>query len=70
VGSEADFDRYIAEHGIPEEECPEAFARWIAERTGGPAARFEKVEPGHEQILEDQEQRDLDSLPSALDRED
>lgn len=37
---------------------------------GGPPVRFEKVEPGDEQILEDQEQRDLDSLPSALDRED
>jgi hypothetical protein len=36
VGSEADFDRYVAEHNIPEEEWPEAFARWIAEHTGGP----------------------------------
>jgi hypothetical protein len=58
VGSEADFDRYIAEHNIPEEEWPEAFARWIAEHTGGPVPRFEKVEPGDEQILEDREQRD------------
>ena len=66
----ADFDGYVAEHDIPEEKWPEAFARWIAERTGGPVPRFEKVAPGHEQILEDQEQRDLDSLPSALDRED
>jgi hypothetical protein len=45
----------------------EAFARWIAERTGGPAPQFEKVEPGDEQILPDRAQRDLDSLPSALD---
>jgi len=29
------FDRYVAEHNIPEGEWPEAFARWIAERTGG-----------------------------------
>jgi hypothetical protein len=24
--------------------CPAAFALWIAERTGGPVPRFEKVE--------------------------
>ena len=70
MGSEADSDRYITELNIPEEEWPEAFARWIAERTGGAVPRFKKVEPGDEQILEDQEQRDLDSLPSALERED
>jgi hypothetical protein len=29
----ADFDRYVAEHGIPEEDYPAAFARWIAEVT-------------------------------------
>jgi hypothetical protein len=40
VGSEADFDRYVAEHNIPEEEWPEAFARWIAEGTGGPVPGF------------------------------
>jgi hypothetical protein len=53
VGSEADFDRYIAEHNMSEEELLEAFARWIAEQTGGPVPRFVKVEPGDEQILED-----------------
>ena len=53
---------YVAEHDISEEEWPEAFARWIAERTGGPVPRFEQVEPGDEQI-----QRDLDAVPSALD---
>jgi hypothetical protein len=42
--------------------------RWIAEQTGGPVPRFEKVEPGDEQILEDREQRKLDALPSGLDR--
>ena len=61
-----DFDRYIAEHNIPEKEWPEAFAHWIAEQTGGPAPRFEKVEPGDEQILGDREQRDLDAVPSFL----
>jgi hypothetical protein len=66
VGSEADFDRYVAEHNIPEEELPEAFARWIADQTGGPPPRFERVEPGDEQILEDRSQRDLDSVRSAL----
>jgi hypothetical protein len=46
VGSEADFDRYVAEHNIPEEELPEAFARWIADQTGGPPPRFERSSPG------------------------
>jgi hypothetical protein len=46
-----DFDRYLDEHNIPEDEWPEAFARWIAERTDGPVPCFEKVEPGDEQIL-------------------
>jgi hypothetical protein len=40
----AEFDRYVEEHGIPEEDYPAAFALWIAERTGGPVPRFEKVE--------------------------
>ena len=48
LGTPADFDRYVAEHNIPEEQWPEAFARWIAEQTGGPVRRFEKVEPGDE----------------------
>ena len=39
-----DFDRYVAEHGIPEEDYPAAFALWIAEKTGGPVPDFEKVE--------------------------
>jgi hypothetical protein len=47
------------------EEGPEEIARWIAERTGGPVPRFEKVEPGDEQILEDREQREL-AVPSFL----
>ena len=38
-----DLDRYVAEHGIPEEDYPAAFAQWIAEVTGGPVPRFEKV---------------------------
>jgi hypothetical protein len=40
----AAFDGYVEERGIPEEDYPAAFARWIAERTGGPVPRFEKVE--------------------------
>jgi hypothetical protein len=40
----ADFNRYIEEHGILEEDDPAAFALWIAEVTGGPVPRFEKVE--------------------------
>jgi hypothetical protein len=45
VGSEADFDRYIAEHNIPEEEWPEAFARWIAERAGDPVLGSRRSSP-------------------------
>jgi hypothetical protein len=51
-------------HLVAVQTWPEAFARWIAERTGGPVPRFEEVEPGDEQILEDPEQRDLDAGPS------
>ena len=29
-----DFDSYVDEHGIPEENYPAAFALWIAERSG------------------------------------
>jgi hypothetical protein len=49
-------------------EDAEAVARWLSERTGRPV-RWEKVEPGDEQILEDREQRELDAVPSAHDRE-
>jgi hypothetical protein len=44
VVSLEDFDRYVEEHGIPEKHYPAAFALWIAEVTGGPVPRFEKVE--------------------------
>jgi len=40
----ADFDRHVAEHGIRKEDWPAAFAVWLAEATGGPVPRFEKVE--------------------------
>jgi hypothetical protein len=66
VGTPADFERYVVEHDTPQEDWPEAFARWIAERTGGLVPRFEKVEPGDEQILPPREQRDLDGVPSFL----
>lgn len=65
MGTPADLDRYVAENNIPE-EWPEAFARWIAEQTGRPVPRFEKVEPGDEQILEGPEQRELDGVPSFM----
>ena len=67
MSSLEDFECYVAKHGIPEEHCPAAFARWIAEVTGG-GARFENVEPGDEQILPRREQRELDALPSGLGR--
>jgi hypothetical protein len=44
----ADFDRYVDEHGIPEEDWPAAFAQWIAEKTGGPVPRFDKVKESDE----------------------
>ena len=69
VVSFADFDRSVEEYEIPVEQVPEAFAHWLGEQTGEPI-RLEKVEPGHEQILPDHAQRELDSLPSALDRQD
>jgi hypothetical protein len=37
----ADFDRYVAEHDIPREHYPAAFALWIFEKTGGSVPRFE-----------------------------
>jgi len=66
LGTPADFDRHVTEHNIPEAEWRAAFARWIAEQTGGGPPRFEKVEPGNERILEDREERDLDAAPSFL----
>jgi hypothetical protein len=46
---------------------PESLALWLSERAGRPI-RWEKVEPGDEQILPPREQRELDALPSGLDR--
>jgi hypothetical protein len=42
-------------------------ARWL-EREGGAPVTVERVEPGDEQVLPDAEQRELDALPSRLDR--
>ena len=39
-----DFDRYVEENGVSEEDYPATFAQCIAERTGGPVPRFEWVE--------------------------
>ena len=43
-----------------------AFARWLQEQNEGRPVRYERVEPGDEQILEDREQRELDGVPSFL----
>jgi hypothetical protein len=43
-GVRSRLDRYVEEHTSPEDDYPAAFALWIAERTGGPVPRFEKVE--------------------------
>jgi hypothetical protein len=32
--SAADFDRYVSEHGVPDDELPQAFADWLRESTG------------------------------------
>jgi hypothetical protein len=61
-----DFDRYVEENNVPLDDDGEAFARWIADRTGCPAPRFEKPQPGDELILPDREQRELDGVPSFL----
>ena len=52
-----------------DEERAEEIARWLGVRSGRPSIRFERVEPGDEQILPPREQRELDALPSRLDRE-
>jgi hypothetical protein len=44
LASFEDFDRYVEEHGIPEEHYPAAFALWIAQHTHGRVPRFEEVE--------------------------
>jgi hypothetical protein len=44
-----------------------AIAHWLGEQKGEDV-RFEKVEPGDEQILPPREQRELDALPSGLER--
>ena len=50
--------------GLDDERAAE-IARWLSKGKAEPV-RFEKVEPGDEQILEDREQRELDGLPSFL----
>ena len=44
-------------------DTADTIAGRLEQRTGR-EVRFEKVEPGDEQILEDREQRELDALPS------
>ena len=45
----------------------ETIADWLELEAGRPV-RFERVEPGDEQVLPDAEQRELDALPSRLAR--
>ena len=48
-------------------DSADTIARWLEEQTGA-LVNFEKVEPGDEQVLPEREQREIDSLPSRLDR--
>ena len=41
---------------------------WLQEQNGGRPVRYERVDPGDEQILPPREQRELDALRSGLDR--
>ena len=41
-----DFDRYVDEHGIPEEHYPAAFALWIAESHGRAGAAVREGRAG------------------------
>ena len=53
---------------MPEQHhSADTIARWLEKQTGR-EVRFEKVEPGDEQILPPREQRELDALSSRLDR--
>jgi hypothetical protein len=45
-----------------------AFAHWLQEQNKGRPIRWEKVDPRDEQILPPREQRELDALPSGLNR--
>ncbi len=47
--------RFGSMHGF--EFYGEAFARWLQEQNEGRPVRYEKAEPGDEQILPDREQR-------------
>jgi heme oxygenase len=42
------------------------FARWLQEQNEGRPVRWEKVEPGDEQILPPREQREMDGVPAFL----
>jgi hypothetical protein len=44
------------------------FARWLKGQSAGQPVSYEKVKPEDEQILTSREQRELDALPSGLDR--
>ena len=56
--------------GSEDFDGPDTVARRPAEQRDGRPVRFEKVEPGDEQILPPREQRELDVVRSALDRDD
>lgn len=61
-----DFERWVVENEIPDGELPEALAVWLGEQMESEPVRFEKVEPGDEQILPLREQRDVDGVDSLL----
>jgi hypothetical protein len=43
-------------------------AAWLSRRAGA-RVRYERVAPGDEHVLPEREQRELDALPSRLDRD-
>lgn len=55
MGAAAEFDRYVAENEIPDDELGEAFADWLAQQTGAPVIGGPAGEPPSVVALPDDE---------------